>query len=662
MVFGILLLVACIMSYTVNLKTGIFLTIVLVLYFIPAIISYYYNTAKIKMRMVEFGAEYSQVQREMLKNMDLAYGILDDSGKVMWSNYALLELIGRNNIKNKDICSIIPDLNKKDIDVSDEDKEIKIHYEGKSIRISLKKFGLQQAFENSDLVDVPASESYFISIYMFDETRIDKLQQENNDEKLVAGLIYIDNYEEALVSVDQVKRSLLIALIERKIDKYISGLDGIVQRIEKDKYFIAIKAKYVRVLQNNRFSLLDEVKAVNIGNEMAVTISIGLGMGGKTYEKNCEFSKNAMELALGRGGDQAVIKNGSNVTYYGGKTKSVEKNNRVKSRVKAHALKEIIASRERVFVMGHKMGDADSFGASIGLYKAAKTQKKEVHIVVNEITATVRQLYDRFGVDDGYEENLFINSEKAIELFDRNDLVIVVDVNKPSLVECPELLKGSAIVVLDHHRQSSDKIEGTLLSYIETYASSTCELVSEIIQYFDEYIKLKQQEADAMYAGIIIDTNSFSNRTGVRTFEAAAFLRKSGADVSRVRKMFRDDMVDYKAKADAIRNSEIFMDQYAISICPAEGLESPTVVGAQAANELLNIKGVKASFVCTKHNGQIYISARSIDEINVQLIMEKLGGGGHLNLAGAQIKDCTPADAVKLVKRTIMAMIKEGEI
>ena len=395
---------------------------------------------------------------------------------------------------------------------------------------------------------------------------------------------------------------------------------------------------------------------------MAVTISIGLGMGGSSYEKNCEFSRNAMELALGRGGDQAVIKNGSNITYYGGKTKSVEKNNRVKARVKAHALKEIIAARERVFIMGHKVGDADSFGAAIGLYKAIKTQKKEVHIVVNEITATVRQMYDRFGVDDGYEEDLFINSLKAVEMFDKDDLVIVVDVNKPSLTECPDLLRSNAIVVLDHHRQGTEKIEGTLLSYIETYASSTCELVSEIIQYFDEYIKLKQQEADAMYSGIMVDTNNFSNRTGVRTFEAAAFLRKSGADVSRVRKMFRDDMADYKAKAEAIRNSEIFMSQYALAICPSKGLESPTVVGAQAANELLNIKGIKASFVVTHYNDQMYISARSIDDINVQLIMEKLGGGGHINLAGAQVRGYTGRETIDLIKKTIKEMVEEGEI
>lgn len=660
---GLLFLAACIISYTIDIRAGILSTVVLAVYFFVATALYFYSVPKIGRQLVEFGAEYSRVQTEMLRQFEFPYGLLDDN-KIVWANNKFIEMAERGNVKSKDITAIFPELSGRDFlpDGNSDSRETKIRHEGRSLRIKVEKFVLKRAFENSGLADLPTGKSYFASVCIIDETLIDKLQQENREDKLCTGLIYIDNYEEAMNSVEPVKRSLLVALIERKINKYISSLDGIVQRIEKDKYFIAIKAKYVQILQNNKFSLLEEVKAVNIGNEMAVTVSIGLGMGGNTYEKNCELARSAMEMALGRGGDQAVIRNGSNTTYYGGKTKSVEKNNRVKSRVNAHALKEIAAARSRVFIMGHKMGDADSFGASIGLYKAIKTLNKEVHIVINEISATVRQIYDRFGAQDGYEEDLFVNSSEALDIYRKGDLVIVVDVNKPSLTECPELLNADAIVVLDHHRQGSEKIEGALLSYIETYASSACELVTEIIQYFDEYIKLKQQEADALYSGIIIDTNNFSNRTGVRTFEAAAFLRKSGADVSRVRKMFRDDMADYKAKAEAIRNSEIFMDLYAIAVCPAGGLESPTVVGAQTANELLNIKGVRASFVVTAYNDQMYISARSIDEVNVQLVMEKFGGGGHINLAGAQLKGCTEAEAVNLIKKTLRTMIEEGEI
>ena len=396
---------------------------------------------------------------------------------------------------------------------------------------------------------------------------------------------------------------------------------------------------------------------------MAITLSIGFGVDGLSYAQNYEFARNAIDLALGRGGDQAVVKMPGNIVYYGGKTQQVEKTTRVKARVKAEALKEIITSRDKVFIMGHRLGDIDCVGAGIGVYRICQTLGKEAHIVLNQVSTSLRPIVDLFARNTDYPDDLFLSSEQAMQRVTEDSALVVVDVNKPSITECPELLRMcKSIVVLDHHRKGSESIENATLSYIEAYASSACEMVSEILQYVDENLKLTQEEADSLYAGMVVDTDNFQSKTGVRTFEAAAFLRRNGTDVTRVRKLFRENAGEYKAKADAVSQAEIYREEYAISTCPAEGLESPTIVGAQAANELLNIKGVKASFVLTQYQGKIYVSARSIDEVNVQIIMEHMGGGGHMNIAGAQMEDKTVEEVEDMLRHTIDSMIEDGEL
>ena len=331
--------------------------------------------------------------------------------------------------------------------------------------------------------------------------------------------------------------------------------------------------------------------------------------------------------------------------------------------MKAHALRETIESREHVVIMGHNISDVDSLGAAIGVYCAARELGKKAQIVINEVTTSLRPLVDLFTPEKGYPADLFINSEEALAITNRNTLVMVVDTNRPSYTECPELLKRTnTVCVFDHHRQGSEVIENPVLSYIEPYASSACEMIAEVLQYFAEDIQLEPDEADCIYAGILIDTNNFSTKTGVRTFEAAAYLKRAGAEVTRVRKMLRNDMAAYKARAEAVRHAEVYRNAFAISICPADNVESPTVVGAQAANELLNIVGIKASFVITEYQNKVYVSARSIDEINVQLIMEKMGGGGHLNVAGAQFADRTVMQVKRMLQDTIDQMIEEGDI
>ena len=507
------------------------------------------------------------------------------------------------------------------------------------------------------------SHSDLIALYLFDETELNQYIRQKEDEKLVTGLLYLDNYDEALDSVEEVRRSLLAALIERKLGKYFSEVDCLLKRLEKDKFILVMRQKSLEELKKKRFNILEDVKTVNIGNDMAVTISIGIGLNAPTYAQSYEYSRIAIDLALGRGGDQVVIKDKDQMTFFGGKSQQMGKNTRVKARVKAHALREFMISNDKVIVMGHKISDVDSIGAGIGIYRAAKSLNKRAHIVVNNPTMSVRPIIESFRQNADYDEHMFINSEAAREIVDSNTVVVVVDTNKPSYTECEELLqKTKTIVVLDHHRQGSEVIKNAVLSYIEPYASSTCEMVAEILQYFSDDIRIYNIEADALYSGIMIDTNNFTAKTGVRTFEAAAFLRRCGADVTRVRKMFRDDVKSYKAKAEAIRNVETYKGSFAISVCPSEGIDSPTVVASQAANELLNVDSIRASFVLTDYQNKIYISARAIDEVNVQIIMERLGGGGHINMAGAQLPGISVNEAIRQLKETLDKMMKEGDI
>ena len=624
---------------------------------------FFVNKPMIMRDLVGFAMDYAQIQKELLHDLAVPYGLCDLEGHILWCNKELKDIVPVDTLEYKELTEIFKDLDKEFLTIEGENKTTEIVYNERNYRVEGRKINVQAAFSSSKIINIENSDEYLIAFYLFDETTLKLLKKENEDRKLVAGVIYIDNYEEALESVEDVKRSLLVALIDRKINQFIANIEGVVRKIEKDKYFIIFMHKHLEGLQTSKFSIVDEVRSVNIGNEMAITISIGLGVNGDTYVQNCEYSRVAIDLALGRGGDQAVVKDHDKIYYYGGKSKQVEKNTRVKARVKAHALREILGSKDKVIIMGHQIADIDAFGAGLGLYRAMKVLGKKANIVLNVVTTSLRPMVDRVLNSDEYEDNLILTSQEAVNMLDSNTLVIVVDVNRVSYTECPELLEHcKSVVVLDHHRQTTDGIENALLSYVEPYASSTCEMVAEILQYIQDGIKLKQIEADAMYGGIMIDTNNFSQKTGVRTFEAAAFLRRNGADVTRVRKMFRNNMDEFKTRAIAVSRAESFCGEYVISDCPSDGVESPTIVCAQAANELLNISGINASFVLTTYNEKIYISARSIDNINVQLIMERIGGGGHLNVAGAQLEGYTLEDAKNLVKDVVTKMKEEGDL
>ena len=658
-----LLIVINVLVYMDNTTSGAMFSAFVLLYFLIMLFVYIHNKPLLVEELVNFATQYATVQKQLLNEFEIPYALLDFNGKILWVNKQFTEITGKDKNYHKSIMTVFPTLTKELLQRSDGAQAMNLTMEDREYRVAMKRIYFDTASHGGLTVSLEESSEYMTALYLFDETELNHYIKENEEQRLVAGLVYIDNYDEALDSIEDVKRSLLTALIDRKVNKYFTEIDALVRKIERDKYFIVFKNQYMHQLQEDRFSIIEDVKTVKVGNEMAVTLSIGIGSGGDSYNQNYEYARMSIDLALGRGGDQVVVREGEEISYYGGKTKQVERNSRVKARVKAHALREVIESREHVIIMGHSISDVDSLGAAIGVYCAARVLGKKAQIVLNEVTSSLRPLVEGFSEDKGYPADLFINSEEAIMLTNRDTLVVVVDVNRPSYTECPELLKRTdTVCVFDHHRQNSEVIENPVLSYVEPYASSACEMIAEVLQYFSENIKLESHEADCIYAGILIDTNNFMTKTGVRTFEAAAYLRRAGAEVTRVRKMLRNDMAAYKARAEAVRHAEVYRGAFAISVCPADNVESPTIVGAQAANELLNIVGIKASFVLTEYQGKIYVSSRSIDEINVQLIMERLGGGGHLNVAGAQLTDCSVLEAKHIIQDTIDEMLEEGDI
>lgn len=661
------LAVGCIL-FAVNKNAAWLVLGVTVLYFASVMSMYLLRRKYILKDYVDFAMDYGQLQRKMLKELRLPYGMLDADGMLLWCNDEFAAISGREKA-GYEIRELLPDVKAFSLPKHDmEDRLYHAEINGRNYQIALRMMEtpeFDEEIEKLGFADSRGNTEKIIAVYLYDETDMVLLRQENYDRRLIMGLLYLDNYDEVLESVEEVKRSLLMALVDRKINRYMQEIDAVIKKLEKDKYFFVFQNKYFAELDEKKFSILEEVRSVSMGNgDTSITISMGLGVNADSYQKGYEYARAAIDLALGRGGDQVVVKDGENITYYGGKSESVEKNTRVKARMKAQALREFIENKNEIFIMGHANGDVDSFGSAIGVYRVVKHLGKKAYIVLNEVGSQLRPMTSRFFNNPDYEDDLFISNLKAQELATPGALLVVVDVNRPSLTECPALFdRIEQVIVLDHHRRASDSVENATLSYVEPYASSACELVAEVLQYIGDGLKLRPLEAEAMYAGIMIDTNNFMTKTGVRTFEAAAFLRRSGADVTRIRKAFRSDMTEYMQKAKAISNTEIFMGSFAFAECNPTGVESPTILGAQIANELMEIMGIKASFVFTDYKGKVYISARSIDELNVQVVMERLGnGGGHMSVAGAQLTDVTVPEAMERVKEVLNAMKKGGEI
>lgn len=668
-----LLVIMTIHLYFTDITAGMYASAYLAVYIIAAVILYNFNRASVMSNIINYAQGYNTAQKHLINTMDVPYAHIDSSGNIIWFNDKFGTLTATDNNSQTSIFSIFPQIT-TDILPEHNDNisnglpviEKHIEYNEQYLRIVIKRLDLHEldfAEDEENLSLFRGSDTIF-ALYVYDETEIINYMSKLEDQDIVIGLLYIDNYEDSLAGCDEIQRSLLMALVEREISKYIQTLDGIYRKSEKDRYFIVFQHKYLNIAHKNKFKLLEDVRNVTVGSDDThVTISIGLGLHADSYTKCYEYARTAIDLALGRGGDQAVIKDGENIIYYGGKSIQKDNNTRVRARVKAHALHELMLTSDQIFIMGHTNCDIDSFGSSIGIYRIARSIEKKAQIVLDpDDISSIRPMLTRYQNSSYYDE-LTINPSEAINKITADSLLVIVDVNRAAITQCPELInKTGNIIVIDHHRQTDDRISDQTLSYIEPFASSASEMVTEFFQYIGDGIRPRPLEADTLYAGIMVDTNNFTVQTNVRTFEAVAYLKRNGADITRVRKTFRSEPSEYMLRAHAVSNAEIYRNSFAITyIPPAHVTGNPSVIGAKVANSLLDMDNIKASFVLSEHKSRIHINARSIDEVNVQVIMEKLGGGGHLSVAATQL-DCSLEEAMNKLKAVLDNMIKEGDI
>ncbi|MBQ9998078.1 MAG: DHH family phosphoesterase, partial [Clostridia bacterium] len=493
--------------------------------------------------------------------------------------------------------------------------------------------------------------SYSIVLYFIDKTAEVENYNYAVNSKVVCCSILVDNYDDLLKNTPDTHRTFLVSEIDGVIENWVDELNGVCRKIEKDKYTVYFENEKLQSVIDSKFSVLDQVKDISVGNSIPATLSIGVGKGEGIKESE-DFVNIAMDMALGRGGDQAVMKDANEMRYFGGHSENYGKNTRVRARVVSNALKELVDQADNIFVFGHKNADADCFGASVAVANIARARNKQAYIIVGNLQSGIEMAMDNLKNDE-YYQNVFVNETQALNFVTAKSLCVVVDTHSSKLIEAPRVFEEiKNRVLVDHHRRGADYLEGCALVYHENYASSTCELMTEIVQYISEDFKMSVAEAQAIYAGIVLDTKNFNVKTGVRTFEAATFLRRKGVDTVEVKKLFQTDFDMHIAKSKVLANAEIYKNEFAISTWSTEG-DFPTVVSAQAADELLNIAGVKASFVLCECNGEILVSARSVGAYNVQLVMEVLGGGGHMTVAGAQIKGKMLSEVLETLKDAI---------
>lgn len=586
--------------------------------------------------------DMEETTRLFISNNPLPLCMINRAGDVLWFNQRFSEIYQDAEMFTSTIAELTG-IRQTDL-VGKEDGELEkcvmINHNGKVYRVLTSS--MNEKGEGS------------IMLYWMDVTNQETLKNLYKEEKSCFAYIIVDNYDELIASAPDEKKGILAAQIERTLRQWAKNMNGSATKYRSYQYQVVFEQKYFERLEAEKFSILDEIRALETEADFPASLSIGIGVGGKTPAQLEEYALAALDLALGRGGDQAVVKKGARIDYYGGKLQTVEKRNKGKSRIMAHALRQLIDQSSRVVIMGHKRPDMDCFGAGLGVFRIAKNRGKETAIVINGFHESLAEIYEKAKATGNYK---FVNSEEAMALVDKDTLLVVVDVHKPSLTECPSLLKMTdKIVVIDHHRKAEENIENATLTYMESYASSTSELITEILQYVGEKKEIDRLEAEALLAGIAVDTKNFSVKTGVRTFEAASWLRRTGADTASVRELFKTDFAFFQKKAEMISNAEVLRGCIALSSYNGEPVSDVQVLTSQAADELLDIKGIKASFVAAQNDdGKTTISGRSLGEINVQTVLEKLGGGGHLTTAGAQVSE-TPKETVALLKEIILEM------
>lgn len=593
-----------------------------------------------------------KMTRTSIANIPVPVCFIELNGRIIWANKKFEEMVSDKYPIDKELEDYVGDITLRKI--LDETKVIEDEYS-----FNDRDYRIVYYFnKKNDIQD--GSVDYMAVIYWFDITDLKNLNKELENNREVVLNIQVDGYEEVMKSTPEENRPIIAMDIERLLTSLQDETKGLLTKVTNDKYLLFTNEESLNELEKSKFSVLEKAREIEHGNSLPVTMSIGVGRGGDTIEKTGEFASGAMDMALGRGGDQVAVRDKEGFNFYGGKSKGYERKTKVKSRLIGLALKEIINQSNKILIMGHHYPDMDAMGAAVGVYDICKSFGKKANIVLNDVTEAVEIFVERVKEDDYYQD-IFISHDKAIDMCDENTLVIVVDTHRPSYTECSKLLDISKrIVLIDHHRRGVEYINDTVLLFHEIYVSSTCEMVTELIQYIDADININKLTAEGLLGGIYLDTKNFEFKTGVRTFEAASFLRNMGADTLSVKKFFNSHAEDFLVKAEIIQRTEIIDNKICISYSN-EQIDNINIVIAKAADELLNIKKIEASFVLGMKGDVVFVSARSIGDINVHVLMEKIGGGGHLDIAGAQLKDVSLSQAYNMVKEIITDYLEEEE-
>lgn len=587
---------------------------------------------------------FDSLTKQAIFDMPFPLVVTDEKAKILWYNTPFINLFNEKDVIDSDLENLIGDIDIANILNSQGERTIPVELNKRFFNI------YTNVVENKS----EKGEGKSVLFYLVDNTAYQNLKDKYTDDFAIVAKVEVDNFDEAISSAPSEIRPLLIAEIDSTISQYFEEYDALVRKSDEDLYLVVMNFKSLRAIKEKKFDILDDLRDLNKGNSIPITLSIGVSSFGLNFKDAYVESDSSLDLALGRGGDQAVVKVEDNYEFFGGKSKAVEKRNKVKARVIGEALRQLIDRSENVYIMGHKNPDMDAIGAAIGCLRATLNRNKEGYIVLENSNPSIDNLIDRMKEEEPEIYEKVISRETAINRIKHSSLLVLVDNHKPSFTECPELLdKTNQIVVIDHHRRGKEFVDNPVLQYVEPYASSTCELITEMLTYMSSDLNLTHFEADALMSGIVVDTKNFSFQTGVRTFEAASVLKRAGANMIKVKALFQDDLDTMVYRAEVIHNTKMIHDNIAVSRFDKESNNS-VLVAAQAADALLDINGIDASFVLTINDGKTHISGRSRGEVvSVQLILEKIGGGGHLNMAGTQLETTDLDEAEKILTEAI---------
>lgn len=595
----------------------------------------------------DLSSDIDSAARYAILNLPMPLTLVDFDGRITWYNSKFSDIVEERELIGSELEKSVPTL---DMD------EIINRGEALDVKVGERYY---RVYGNIVKTEEKDASRFIMMLYWIDTTPYKILKDQYEDEHPIIALIQVDNYDDVMNDTKEDKRPFLTSEIDQKVNLWALRMNALIKKYSNDKYLAVFENRYLENLEAKRFSILDDIREIEVGNKFPMTLSIGVGVNGRNLNQAEEYAFSALELALGRGGDQAVVRKKGNFEFYGGKAKAVEKRNRVKARIIAHGLRPLIDEASNVIIMGHKFPDMDCYGSSIGIYRAVINRGKDAHIVLSGVNEAIKNIHVLFSNNPVYS---FVSCEQALAKVEKDTLLVVVDTHRPSFTECPELLERvNRIVLIDHHRRGTEFIDNTALKYHEPYASSTSELVTEILQYMDNKVIVEKIEAEALMAGIAVDTKNFTFKTGVRTFEAASLLRRFGADTTVVRQLFQDDLETFITKSSIVSSAKLYDHEIAISFSKEDD-PNAQLIAAQAADDLLDIRGISTSFVISiDKNELIFISGRSLGDINVQIVLEKIGGGGHMTVAGAQLSGCTLEEARDQLLKAIEEYFEEGE-